>query len=142
MNNIPTEELEDALKNEKDIDIFLDENKDNFISDSFSDYYVSILEKNGISKADAIRETYLKDNYIYQILRGLKSNPSRNIVLQLAFGAHMNLTETNRALKLCGLSVLYPKIKRDAVIISAINNKQTLKECNLKLASLSEERVR
>ena len=55
------------------------------------------------------------------ILNGNRTNPSRDRVIALCIACHMNLTDTNRALKTAGLSPLYSKVSRDAAIIIMIN---------------------
>ena len=54
-------------------------------------------------------------------LNGNRTNPSRDRVIALCIACHMNLTDTNRALKTAGLSPLYSKVSRDAAIIIMIN---------------------
>ena len=45
------------------------------------------------------------------------------MIIRLCLAGHFNWDETNRALKLYGLSELYAKDPRDACIIVAVNNR-------------------
>lgn len=42
--------------------------------------------------------------------------------MSLAFGFGLNYEETDRLLKIAGVGALYPKNKRDAIIIYALEN--------------------
>ena len=52
-----------------------------------------------------------------------KHTKNRDLILRLCIAGHFNWDETNRALKLYGLSELYAKDPRDACIIVAVNNR-------------------
>ena len=69
-----------------------------------------------------IRASLIQRNYAYQILNGTK-NPGRDKVLALCIAAHMNYEETQRALALADLGKLYPRRKKDSIIIFALKQK-------------------
>lgn len=48
------------------------------------------------------------------------------------------LTETSQLLRLAGHGSLYPKVRRDAAIIFAIEKKHTMQQANELLLSLQE----
>jgi hypothetical protein len=52
-----------------------------------------------------------------------KHTKDRDLIIRLCLAGHFNWDETNRALKLYGLSELYAKDPRDACIIVAVNNR-------------------
>jgi hypothetical protein len=52
---------------------------------------------------------------------------------------HLNLEETQRLLKIGGGSALYPRNKRDSVIIYAINNAYSVLDCDEILYELGED---
>ena len=58
--------------------------------------------------------------YYFEII---PDNSDRDLIIRLCLAGHFNWDETNRALKLYGLSELYAKDPRDACIIVAINNR-------------------
>jgi len=56
--------------------------------------------------------------------------PGRNVVLRLGFCLKLNLTEMNHMLTLAGLAALYPRIRRDAALIFAVQHKYTMAQAN------------
>ena len=70
--------------------------------------------------SENIKESGLPD-YAYQIVNGTRSNPGREKIICLCIAAHMNITETKRALEIAQAGILYPKNIRDAIIIKHIN---------------------
>ena len=58
--------------------------------------------------------------YFYDVINGRKI-PSRDKIIRLALALGLSLDECQTALKFCGRSQLYPRIKRDSIIIHGIN---------------------
>ena len=58
-----------------------------------------------------------------------KCNPSRNKLLQIAFAMNLDLDSTQKLLKIANVGILYPRIKRDSIIIFALNKKLDFFEC-------------
>jgi hypothetical protein len=71
------------------------------------------------------------------LLSGVRK-PSRNKVIQLAFGLHVSLDELQMLLKVAGMNVLYSKMKRDAIIIYAISNHMSIIETDILLENEGE----
>lgn len=122
MNEKPTYELDKILssvepehfnryRNEKSTDSQM----------SISEFFNWYIGCHGLQLSEVIRSSDIPANYAYGILNGNRANPSRDRVIALCLACHMNLTDTNRALKTAGLSPLYSKISRDAAIIIMIN---------------------
>jgi hypothetical protein len=63
----------------------------------------------------------LPQKYGYKLLSGETHTTDRDKLLRIFIAMNMTLKETQRALELYGLATLYPKKKRDAIIIIAIN---------------------
>lgn len=104
----------------------LSEQKDNL---SLSEYFSSYFRLHDIQESDLIRSSQIQRNYAYQILNGTK-NPGRDKVLALCLAAQMNYEETQRALMLADLGKLYPRRKRDSIIIFALNQKLSVQQTN------------
>ena len=64
--------------------------------------------------------------------------PGRDILLRTALVLQLSLQETQRLLALGDCGALYPKVRRDAAVIFALNHKMTLLETEELLVSLSE----
>ena len=52
-----------------------------------------------------------------------KHTKNRDLIIRFCIAGHFSLRETNRALKLYGMTPLYSRNKRDVCIILAINNR-------------------
>ena len=96
---------------------------------SLSEYFTTFLRLHNILESDLIRSSQIQRNYAYQILSGVK-NPGRDKVLALCLAAQMNYDETQRALALADVGKLYPRRKRDSIIIFALNQKLSVQQTN------------
>lgn len=90
---------------------------------SFSDYISELMQKKGLKRQNIIIMANLPQKYGYKLLSGETHTTNRDKILRICFSMKMSLKEVQTALKLYGMSELYPKIKRDAMIIVAFNNK-------------------
>lgn len=104
-------------------------------------YLATLLKKYSISKNEAINNSAISQIYGYQIFSGKRPNPSRDKILQLIFGMSLNLEDSQRLLKLAGVSELYPRIKRDSIILFAINKGLTIEKCDELLFELGEKTI-
>lgn len=117
-----TDELLKELDNTSDINQYLSTNRDELIEQNVAKYLNELLEKKeNLTKSKIIKSTSLSESYIYDIFRGEKSNPSRNKLLQIAFAMSLDLETTQKLLKIAKVGILYPRIKRDSIIIFALN---------------------
>lgn len=139
--NNSTDELLKLLKNEQNIENFINTNKEDFIDMPLHLYLETLLKKYSISKNEAINNSAISQIYGYQIFSGKRPNPSRDKILQLIFGMSLNLEDSQRLLKLAGVSELYPRIKRDSIILFAINKGLTIEKCDELLFELGEKTI-
>ncbi|HIY53110.1 MAG TPA: hypothetical protein H9832_04065 [Candidatus Agathobaculum merdavium] len=95
------------------------------------------IERAGISAPEWIASAYISKSYGYQVLRGERM-PGRDILLRTALVLQLSLQETQRLLALGDCGALYPKVRRDAAVIFALNHKMTLLEAEELLVSLPE----
>lgn len=125
-----TDELLKELDNTSDINQYLSTNRDELIEQNVAKYLNELLEKKEtLTKSKIIKSTSLSESYIYDIFRGEKSNPSRNKLLQIAFAMSLDLETTQKLLKIAKVGILYPRIKRDSIIIFALNKNLDFFEC-------------
>lgn len=106
-----------------------------------SDYVSDLLEEKGLSRAEVFRAGGINPTYGYNAFSGAKSRLGRNQVLMLAFGLRCTLAETQRLLRLAGVSELWPRIPRDAIIIRALEEGKTREETDEELYRLGEDTV-
>jgi len=136
MDEKTTHDLMEVLKNTDSLNDYLEEIKDYENPGSFISYFNSLEKVKEKKKSEIIKNSGLDRNYAYQILSGEK-NPSRDKVIALCFGAELSVKESQRALQYAGENVLYPKDKRDAVIIFALNSNLSLLDTQTLLLDLS-----
>lgn len=74
-----------------------------------------------------IMQSQIERTYGHQIFNGTR-RPSREKVLQLAFGLRLTVEETQRLLRAADRSQLYPRLRRDAALIFCLQNGLTLLE--------------
>ena len=113
-----TEELLDELLEAPSIDSYLDVHAPG--TRSLSDYLNELLVAKRLKRSQVVRMANLNETFGYQIFTGAR-NPSRDKVLQIAFAMALTLRETNRALEAAGVSSLYSKDRRDAIIIFCLD---------------------
>jgi len=118
MDEFPTEVLLKRLDGIKleDISKFLDENRAELKDDCKAFYYhmKNTIEKKGLFLKDVYMSAGVSESYGGKIITMEKHTKNRDLIIRLCLAGHFNLMETNRALKLYGMSELYPKISRDA----------------------------
>lgn len=133
-----TEELLGDLLEAPSLDGFMSEH--DLGTRTLSDYLNQMLAEKGLERAAVVRMANLNETFGYQIFKGTR-RPSRNKVLQIAFAMALTLRETNRALEAAGVSSLYSKDRRDAIIIFCIDRGCSLQKVNEELYRFGEETV-
>lgn len=132
-----TSDLLKVLNSKKSITEFLNENEDSLITESVSTLLENLLIKKGLKKSDVIKSANLDRTYAYQIFSGTKK-PSRDKLLSVCFGIGLTFTETQELLNQSGYAPLYPKNKRDSIIIYSLNKKMTIIETDILLSENNE----
>lgn len=133
-----TDGLIQELMDAPNLDQFLSENRDNFQSGSIQELLNRLFLKRDISKAALAKQSGMSEVYLHQVFAG-RRNPSRDRLIGLCFGLSATLEEAQELLKQCGLAQLYPKVRRDAIIIYGLVNGLSLFDVNDKLFSEKEE---
>ena len=133
-----TNNLRQKLMEAPSLDQFLSENQDSFNRDSICELLNRLFQKRRISKATLAKQSGMSEVYLHQVFSG-RRNPSRNRLLCLCFGLNASLEETQELLKQCGFAQLYPKDRRDAIILYGILNGMDLFAVNDKLFAENEE---
>ena len=105
---------------------------------SFSRYLNALMVKLDVLPASLIEKSNIEHSYCYQILNGRK-NPGRDKILAIALALQIDLHETQRLLKLAGEGALYPKSRRDSLIIYAIEHKMSVIDTGLLLDKYGEK---
>ena len=112
----------------EDLEKYLEEIRNKYPG-NLSSYVKSLLDEKGLSIADVQKKSGIDRTYIYQIMDGSK-HPGRDKIIALAIACGMTLPECQRALEISQEGILYPKSRRDSLIIYSINKKMTIMELN------------
>lgn len=129
-----TEELLNILKNSS-LKAYLKENESELIENPLSSYLNALLSEKSLKKSEVIEKSGIFNVYAYQIFSGAKI-PSRDKLISLCMGMELDLDETQTLLKYAGYATLYPRNKRDSVIISALKNNEDVISLNIALDEL------
>ncbi len=127
--NKPTDDLYKELNQTSHIEQYLKDNNEFLIDDSLSNYLCNKFDEMNISKSSVLKNADINEIYGYQILSG-KRFPSRNKLLCICIGAGFSLSETNETLKVAEYSPLFPKLKRDSIIIFGLQNQYPIWKIN------------
>lgn len=119
----------DELLKANNIGDYLKENSRYMVSDELSTYLNNIMAKKGLVKTDVIKKTEFSEVMGYQIFAGTRQ-PSRDSLICICVAMEMDLEETQTILKIAGFAALYPKAKRDSIIILGLNENKTVPEIN------------
>ena len=96
---------------------------------SLAEHLETLLNQKRTSKAEVIYRAKLDTVYGYQIFNGTRK-PSRDKLLQLAFGFPLTYKETLTLLRIAGVGSLYVRRRRDSIIIFALNKGFSLEQLN------------
>lgn len=121
-----TNELLDKIRKGKKGDSSFLRDKD-FECPKIQYFLADILREHEMSKAEYMAKMNLDCSYGYQMLNGLRK-PTRELLLRTAILFHFNLEETQRLLKIGNREVLYPRIRKDAIAIFALEKGLSLTE--------------
>lgn len=142
--NISTSELLQRLFKTSSISRFIRHYDKQMTNAPFNEYLTSLCLIKGVVAEHVINKSRIERTYGHQLFNG-RRKPSRDKVIQLAFGFGMNFDETQTLLKTARKSALYPKLKRDAVIIYALKHglniddvQETLHDLDLPLLGKEE----
>lgn len=103
----------------------------------FSDTLYDLLQVHHISPREMILASGIDRSYFYHILSGVKM-PGRNMVLRIGFCLKATYNEMNLLLSLSGSAILFPKIRRDAILIFALEHQYSMNRVNELLSESGE----
>lgn len=110
-----------------DLEQFIKSNADEMKMLSFCEYITQLCKECGEVPEHIIKRANIERSYGHQIFRGTR-NPSRDTVLQLAFGFEADVDEAQELLKYAGKNALYPRVMRDAALMYCLHGRFTIVE--------------
>ncbi len=120
-NKISTDSLLKRIFKTKSLSGFLERNEEHMQSPDFCGMLRTYCEERDMIPEKAILRAQIDRTYGHQLFNGTR-RPSRDKVLQLALGIGLSVDETQRLLQSAGKSALYPRIRRDAVLLYCLKN--------------------
>ena len=132
---VSTDELLKLLFKERSLEQFLLRNESAYLNADFSDYLSNWCKSHQEIPEQLIRRANLEKSFGHQLFTG-KRKPSRDTVIQLAFAMRASVAQAQEMLKVARKSVLYPRIKRDTVIIYCLHNHVSLLDTEIILENL------
>lgn len=95
------------------------------------------MQSNGISATELMKAADISKTYIYQILRG-ERRAGRDVVLRISLVLKLAVEDAQRLLTLSENGTLYPRVRRDAAVIFALNKGMSLSDADELICSLPE----
>ena len=112
---IPTAELWARLFRSASMDRYFADGDGTWELPAFADYISMLAKERGEKPETVIGRGGIESSFGHRLFSGTR-NPSRDTVLQLAFGFQLDADETQQLLKVARATSLHPRAKRDAVI--------------------------
>lgn len=135
-----TDQLMNELMKAHNISNYLKENSVYMISDELPTYLTNILKKKKLVKSAVIKNSELSEVMGYQIFSGTRK-PSRDSLLSICIAMQLDVEETQEILKIAQFASLYPKSKRDCIIINGIATGKSVAQINETLYELNENTI-
>ena len=130
-----TKEMMKRLVSTVEYEEFYETNRGKFIDISLSEYLLEVMAEKDLTAAQIAKSTGTGD-YLYKLLNGKKKNPSRDVLIRLAFGMNMNAEEISNMMRITQFHELDSRNKRDAAILFCINKSYDLQRTNEMLYEL------
>lgn len=132
-----TDELLLFLANAARFDDAMSELSADFSAPGFSELLEQLMRRRRMSISELGAKARLSRSFMYQIRNGDRC-PSRDIVLRLALVLELTVDDAQRLLRAAERGKLYPKVRRDAVLLFALTHHSSLAETDELLESLEE----
>lgn len=122
-----TNELDKILESThvSQIKTYFAENADSLRDEDrpFSQYMRKLIREKGLKQQEVFDAADIPERYGYKLISEEKRTKQRDVILRLCYAAHFTLEETQRALKMYDMPILYSKVKRDALLMIAFNER-------------------
>ena len=138
MEEKTTGDLTRELMSQANLDLYLKDNQSLFSDSNVAEFLLALCKKNPIAKIALARKAGMSEVYLHQVLSG-RRNPSRDRLLCLCLALEATMDEIQALLQCASYARLYPKIRRDAIIIHGIVHHTSLSAINDKLFAEGEK---
>ena len=135
IKNVRTSTLLHKLFKSPNLETFMENNSEVLGLPKFNSYISALCKDTGKVPEQVIKRSAIDRTYGHQLFNGTRK-PSRDKVLQLAIGFGLDVDGAQELLKLARQTSLYPRIKRDAVILRCLNVHKDIIETQCTLQAL------
>lgn len=106
----------------------------------FASYMRQLIKQKRLQQQRVFIDAGISTGYGYKLLSEDKRTRQRDTIIRLCLSAHFTLEETQRALKIYGMSPLYPRLSRDALLMVIFSGQmRSIEEADAFLISGGEE---
>lgn len=141
MPKTTTELLRELKRQSCSLPDYLSNHKETFVVEDIKAFWEQLIKEKKYSKSNIINKADFSYCYFYDVINGRKM-PTKDKVVRLALAMKMSIDECQQALKISGRSALYPKVRRDSVLIYALEKHLTITQCNELLAKHGEDELK
>ena len=138
MKGKTTGELLEELMEPGSFSSYLSRNREQMLHPNVGRELDKLCRGQKLSKAAVARRSGVSEVYLHQVLAG-KRSPSRDRLLCLCIGLSATVEETQKLLQYVGYAQLYPRNRRDAIVLYGLIHGQALTEINDKLFTENEK---
>lgn len=133
--------MEELSGQDTDLDRYFEENPTSFINVDIKEFWKNAVDTSSKTKSDIINKADMSYCYFYDVINGRKI-PSKDKIIRIVLAMNLNLDDCQEALRISGKSALYPRIKRDSILIYAINKGYSIYQTNDLLLEHGEEMLK
>jgi hypothetical protein len=134
-SSIPTSDFLRRLIKTSDLEGFIQRHEGEMDPPVFHDFINDLCTASGQVPEHVIARAGIERTYGHQLFNGTR-NPSRDKVIQLAFGMQLDVDAAQKLLQIAQFSPLYPKLKRDAAILYCLEHQLDILELQSLLQTL------
>lgn len=106
---------------------YLSENEDCFLKNDLSQFWKTVIGSTDMKKSDIINKADIGYTFFYDILKG-KKHPSRDTLIRIFIAMRLDIDTCQEALRMYEWAALYPKIKRDSILIYCLAHNFSLQQ--------------
>lgn len=133
--------MEELSGQDTDLDRYFEENPTSFINVDIKEFWKKAVDTSSKTKSDIINKADMSYCYFYDVINGRKI-PSKDKIIRIVLAMNLSLDDCQEALRISGKSALYPRIKRDSILIYAINKGYSIYQTNDLLLEHGEEMLK
>ena len=138
MSDKTTSDLRQELMEDNSIDTYLQGNAALFVNQDVVVLLTELYEQKHLTKAALARQAGMSEVYLHQVFAG-RCNPCRDRLLCLCIGLEVTVVVSQELMGQGGYAQLYPRVRRDAIILHAIAHGIALPLVNDKLYEENEK---